>query len=54
MGFIAQPTLAFIPMDHTMNVRMADFNCYSTAHSVLILREYYTSIHIADLFLQQC
>lgn len=36
MSFMAQPTLAFIPMDQTINGSF--FNCYSTAHSILISR----------------
>lgn len=42
MGFMAQPTLAFLPMDQTINATMAAFNCYPTAHSILILWEYFT------------
>lgn len=40
MVFMAQPTLAFIPMDETITAITAAFNCYPTAHSILILREY--------------
>lgn len=40
-GFYGTP-LAFIPKDQIITATMAAFNCCQTAHSILILCEYYT------------
>lgn len=42
MSSMAAPTLVFISADLTINAGTAAFNCYPTAHSILILWEYYT------------